>query len=175
MIVFHRIVYDPFKASTEPSYHHHAHKKQQEGGGENHFYGFHFVVTIIVFAIIDTSNKIHIYSLNVLWVLIENVIKIVGSLWEGWGEETIRPAGDQIFRSTFHKISFTDRIFAMRIHFDYDKLKKILSWDGSNKFKMVRKGEEKCQLDLCNTMIYWTSFTAESLRPPRKTFVLLHY
>lgn len=44
---------------------------------ENHFYGFHFVVIIIVFAIIVTSNKIRIYSLNVLRVVMENVKKML--------------------------------------------------------------------------------------------------
>lgn len=57
---------------------HRAKGKTTKKHQKNHFYDIHFVVIIIVFAIIVTSNKIHIYSLNVLRVVIESV-KDVGN------------------------------------------------------------------------------------------------
>lgn len=62
-----------FMTSLEASHPSHAQPSNRgmktEASERNNFYGFHFVVIIIVLAIIVTSNKIHIYSLNVLRVV----------------------------------------------------------------------------------------------------------
>lgn len=131
-------------------------EQTEEEEEENHFYGFHFVVIIIVFAIIVTSNKIRIYSLNVLRVLMENVKKIAETRAEK-NPSTKYESGIKFlalnaenFPFCFHRARFFASIES-RQFFDYDKLKNYwaeMVHGVQKECELARGRREECQLDL---------------------------
>lgn len=163
------------------------------GEWEKSFYGFHFVVIIIAFAIIVTSNKIHIYSLNVLRVSTDDVER-KKMCWRRRQKTDPSTTEDQISLAEFFLFSpFIHTIhnkplgpFHAKQFFDYDKLKNYWAKDGCWCVREECEGISKCEKQRMPTGFVMRWFIvlffvrAESLlcRERRKKFrkkVLLHY